>query len=69
MAGTNLALVGGAHRRRPQPVEIDDMANTPTPMANTYRYRDPEKRRAYMRTRSQRTLGVGAIYGHVVVSR
>lgn len=50
--GANLALVGSRHRcvaNKP------DMANTPTEdvantdRSSTYRYRDAEKRRAYMR--------------------
>jgi hypothetical protein len=54
--GKNLALVGNSHRcmaNKPDPVanKVDIVANEPIAMANTktYRYRDAEKRKAYMR--------------------
>jgi hypothetical protein len=50
--GANVALVGKMHRCVPRPAEPVDVANTIRggDVANTtYRYRDPAKRRAYMR--------------------
>jgi hypothetical protein len=58
--GANLALVGKVHRCVPRPAAPINVANTAAlPVANTgrggdvanitYRYRDPGKRRAYMR--------------------
>lgn len=53
--GKNLALVGKVHRCVPRVVSQPDMANVGVSnchMANaspTYKYRDPDKRRAYQR--------------------
>lgn len=49
--GANLDLVGFVHNCRPRMANAPpDMANEAEPVANsTYRYRDVEKRRTYMR--------------------
>lgn len=63
VCGANLAIVGRRHRCVPManiPEDVangdenmanaaPDMANRENGVANTYRYRDVEKRRAYMR--------------------
>ena len=56
VCGANLALVGRSHHCRPRkiepvtvPVSQPEAVTNPEPVANTYRYRDPEARRAYMR--------------------
>jgi hypothetical protein len=49
--GANLALVGRAHRcvpARPRDSLAEGMANVSQPKSATYRYRDPDARRAYM---------------------
>ncbi len=62
LCGLDLDLVGKTHRcvprvaNNPPPVvvnvanAVEPMANTKPDVANTYRYRDVEKRRSYMRT-------------------
>lgn len=53
VCGANLEIVGRRHRCVPMANIPGDVANSDENMANsvanTYRYRDPEKRRAYMR--------------------
>lgn len=46
VCGKDLALVGRIHRCVPLPPKL--VLSKPKPKGGTYRYRDPDKRRAYM---------------------